>query len=154
MRKGWVRSAALLALVALALSACGGGKNETAVTPSTPRAPSPSPTGLSTCDGSPLADTGLPSDFPVPDAVTFVASSTLGPSQVVDGFATGDVESLYNEWKDMFDQMHYKILFSEVEAPNDAEISYEGPSTSGQVALRNDCGGGGRIAIHVVSRPE
>jgi hypothetical protein len=153
MWKGWVRSAALLAVVALALSACGGEKNETTGTP-TPGGPSPSPTGLATCDGSPLADTGLPSDFPVPDAVTFVATATLGPSQVVDGFATEEVEGLYNEWKDIFDQVDYKVLFSEVEAPNDAEISYEGPTTTGQVALRNDCGGAGKIAIHVTSRPK
>jgi hypothetical protein len=152
MLKGWLKSAALLAVVALALSACGGGDNKTGSTPTSPNIPSSTP--LATCEGTAVAETGLPADFPVPDAVTFTKSSVAGPSQVLDGFATEGLEGMYNEWKEMFAETDYDVLFSEVEAPNDAEISYEGPTTTGQVALRNDCGGGDKIAVHVTSRPK
>jgi hypothetical protein len=145
VRHGTFRPVGTLVIAVLALSACGGGGGGTEA--------SGSP--LPTCSGSPVANTGLPSDFPVPEAVTFTKASTLGPSRVADGFATETVEKMYNEWKDIMGQVHYTILLSEAEIPNDAEISYktaDGKNT-GQVALRNDCGGGDKIAVHVTNRP-
>jgi ABC-type glycerol-3-phosphate transport system substrate-binding protein len=139
MRKGWVRAFALLVAAMLALSACGGGDKDKGGE-------------AASCEGSAVSQTGLPSDFPVPDAVTFTEARTDGPSQVAEGFATEDLEGMYNEWKDILDQESYSVLFSEKEE-DDAEISYEGPTSTGQVALRNDCGEG-KVFVHVTSRPK
>lgn len=144
---------AALVAVTLALAACGGekdeGKDSDADAGSTA-----SP--LATCTGPAIATTGLPADFPVPSGVTFTATATAGPSTLVDGFATGDVESVYNEWKQAFDQAKYTLTSTDFEAPNDAELNFASADgkTSGQVAMRNQCGGNGTIAIHVVDRPE
>jgi hypothetical protein len=135
-----------LLVLTMTLAACGGDEGDGGDGGRSP---------LPTCTGDAVADTGLPADFPVPADVTFTATTTAGPSTVVDGFATDTVDHLWNEWKDTLDQAGYTELFSENEAPNDAEISYEtadGTST-GQIALRNDCGGGDTIAVHVTDRP-
>jgi hypothetical protein len=134
-----MRGVGVMAIAVLALSACGGGDDKG--------------TEAVGCDGDAVADTGLPADLPVPGAVTFTKATPAGPSQVVDGFATEEVEGMWNEWKEMLDAAGYTVLFSEEEAPDDAEISYKGPETTGQIALRNDCGGNGKIAVHVTSRP-
>jgi hypothetical protein len=142
MRHSWMRGVGVMAIAVLALSACGGGSDG-------------GDNGAEAvgCNGSAVSDTGLPADFPVPGAVTFTKASSAGPSQVVDGFATEEVEGMWNEWKEMLDAASYDVLFSEEVAPDDAEISYKGPETTGQIALRNDCGGNGKIAVHVTSRP-
>jgi hypothetical protein len=139
MRNGLTRKVALLAVATLALSACGGGgggeKKEAA-----------------SCQGHAIANTGLPSDFPVPEVVTFTEAHKDGPSQIVDGYTMEDLDGIYKEWKDILGQGNYSVLFDEKEE-HDAEISYLGPTTTGQVAVRDDCGGG-RIAVHVSSRPK
>jgi hypothetical protein len=137
--------AALLGL-ATTLAACGGDEGDGG---------EPEVSPLATCTGDPIADTGLPADFPIPGDVTFTATKEAGPSTFVDGYATDTVDHLWTEWKRMLDAAGYSELFSENEAPDDAEISYEsadGKST-GQVALRNQCGGGDTIAVHVTDRP-
>ena len=135
---------ALFVVLATTMAACGGDEE-----------PESEGTLLPTCSGEALADTGLPADFPVPADVTFVAQTTAGPSNVVDGFATDTVDHLYGEWKDALEQTNYTILFDENEAPDDAEISYETPdeTSTGQIAMRNECGGGDKIAVHVTDRP-
>ena len=47
----------------------------------------------------------------------------------------------------------YKILFKEKEE-DDAEISYEGEGTTGQVALRAVCGEDDKLVVHITNRPE
>jgi hypothetical protein len=137
-----------LVVLSMTLAACGGNEGDG---DGGERGRSPLPT----CTGDPVGDAGLPADFPVPADVTFTATSTAGPSTIVDGFATDTVDHLWTEWKDVLDQAGYTELFSENEAPDDAEISYESAdgSSTGQVALRNDCGGGDTIAVHVTDRP-
>jgi hypothetical protein len=140
--------AGVLVVLALALTACGGGGTDK-------NGAKGSPAGDATCAGAAITDAGLPKDFPLPADVTLVKTAPAGPSKIVDGYATDDVEHLYNEWKDILGQVQYTIAFNEVEAPNDAEISYmsaDGSST-GQIALRNECGGGGTIWVHITNRP-
>jgi hypothetical protein len=134
----------LLAVLGTTLAACGGDSE-----------PEPEGTVLPTCSGEALADTGLAADFPIPEGVTFVAQTTAGPSNVLDGFADDTVDHLFGAWKDAFEQANYAILFDENEAPDDAEISYRSPDETreGQVALRNECGGGDKIAVHMTDRP-
>ncbi len=142
---------AVLAAVTLALAACGGekdeGKDADADATGSP---------LATCAGPAVATTGLPADFPVPSGVTFTATATAGPSKIADGFAKGDVQSVYDAWKQAFDQAKYTLTSTDFEAPNDAELNFASAdgTTSGQVAMRNQCGGGGTIAVHVIDRPE
>ena len=150
MRKRGLGGIALLMASVLMFAACSSGDKEKDNGGST----EPSGNALSTCEGSAIGNTGLPSDFPVPDAVTFTKRSKLGPSTVVDGFADEELEGMYSEWKDILGQVKYTILFSEEEPPNDAEISYKSAdgSSTGQIALRNECGEG-KIAVHVTDRP-
>ncbi|HEY7283301.1 MAG TPA: hypothetical protein VID47_17100 [Actinomycetota bacterium] len=142
--------AALVAL-ALALAACGGDedkdKDADADAGSSP---------LATCTGPAVAQTGLPADFPVPSGVTFTKTASAGPSTIVDGYAKGDVESVYNAWKQAFDQAKYTLTSTDFEAPDDAELNFASADgkTTGQAAMRNQCGGDGTIAVHVVDRPE
>ena len=139
---------AVLVVLAVTFAACGGDKDKEPQD-------SAGATVLPTCSGDPLGETGLPAEFPVPADVTLVAKTTAGPSTVVDGFATDSVDHLWGEWKDVLGQANYTILFDENEAPDDAEISYSSAdeSSTGQIALRNECGGGDKIAVHVTDRP-
>ena len=150
MRNRHVLAAAVL--LALVVAACGGGGGgEPSVTDTDQGGQSP----LATCSGSAIAETGLPSDFPVPDGVTFTATLKAGPTTIVDGFGEGDVAGFLSSWTDAVKAAGYTVLGTDDEAPSDAEINYESAdgTTSGQIALRDQCGGGGKIAVHVTNRP-
>jgi len=138
------------ALLMLTLAACGGDKD----TDADRESPGASP--LATCSGPATANTGLPADFPVPDGVTFTAKSTAASTIFLDGFASGDVAGVLKGWTDAVNSAGYTVLSTDDEAPSDAEINYESAdkSTSGQIAMRDQCGGGGTIAVHVTNRPE
>jgi len=147
--------AVAVALMALTLAACGGGGGEKATETDTGAAGGGGASPLATCSGAAVADTGLPADFPVPDGVTFTATFTAGPTTIVDGFGEGDVAGFLSSWKDAVDTAGYTVLSTDDEAPSDAEINYASAdgSTGGQIALRDQCGGGGTIAVHVTNRP-
>jgi hypothetical protein len=145
------------ALLMLVLAACGGGGDAGGQTsPAPPTASKPPASALATCSGPAIADTGLPADFPIPDGVTFTAKNTAAATIFLDGFAKGDVAGMLATWTDAVNKAGYTVLSTDDEAPSDAEINYESAdkSTSGQIAMRDDCGGGGTIAIHVTNRPE
>jgi hypothetical protein len=138
---------ALALLSVLVLSACGGEseakkereKGKSAFT--------------ATCEGSALTgDAGLPSGFPKPDGVTYLKSSTAGPSNVVDGTYDGELDEAYDAYEKAVESAGYNVLFKEKEE-DDAEISYEGGGRTGQVALREACDNG-KLAIHITNRPE
>lgn len=128
----------------LMFSACGGGgeENEGA--------------GTENCDGPPLSseEIKLPADFPIPGEAKLTTSSEAGPSQVVEGYWEGDLQSAYDGWKDALDGASYAILFDEIEDV-DSEISYESPdqSSTGQIALRSECQQGDRTFVHITNRP-
>ncbi len=96
-------------------------------------------------------DTGLPQDFPLPGDVVFVKSEEAGPSRIVEGYAEGELENVYDEWHSAFESSDYEITFDERE-DHDAEISFEGGGQSGQVKLADECGDG-RIYVRVTARP-
>ena len=87
--------------------------------------------------------------------MTLVSAEDKGPTHVVDGYATDDLEGVYNELKDRLQEEQYTILFSEIEKDNgDSEISYKSPDgkTEGQIALRAACDNG-NTSIHITARP-
>ena len=138
----------VLAALAFLVAGCGGGKTKVETdTVANPQA-------LAACTGSPLKATPkLPPSFPMVENTTLTRQSTEGPTNLVEGYWKGDVQEAHDEYMKELKAAGYEILFNEVEAPNDSEISWSGEGRSGQVALRNDCNGGGKIYVHITNRP-
>jgi len=84
--------------------------------------------------------------------VTFTQQATQGPTEVVEGYFDGDIEAAHDDYKDELKEAGFTILFEERE-DRDAEVSWEGESRSGQVALREDCGRSDKIYVHITNRP-
>lgn len=136
----------VLAALAFGVAGCGGGgeKNK-AETEASPQA-------LAACKGSALtAKPKLPPSFPMVENTTFTRQSTEGPTNLVEGYWNGDLKEAHDEYKKELQAAGYKILFDELE-DHDSEVSWSGEARSGQVALRDDCGGG-KIYVHVTNRP-
>ena len=57
----------------------------------------------------------------------------------------------HDEYVKEFEAAGYKVLFEELE-DHDSEVSWQGEGRTGQVALRNDCGGD-KIYVHITNRP-
>jgi hypothetical protein len=143
------RRLALIGLAALALSACGG-KSE-AEKEREQKAPAVSP---AVCDASELAGyTGLPEHFPEPDGVTYKKTKKAGPTRIVAATYDGDLDSAYAAYGEVVVDSGYNVLFKEKEE-DDAEISYEGEGTTGQIALRNVCDDPDKVVVRITSRPQ
>jgi hypothetical protein len=133
-----------LVLACCSLAACGGG-DEAQGERGAAFAP--------ICELGALAgDAGLPAGFPKPESVTFVKSEEAGPSQIVEGYADGTLEDVYETWHDQFESSDFEITFDEREQ-HDAEISFEGGGESGQVKLADECGNEDRLYVRITSRP-
>jgi Fe-S cluster assembly iron-binding protein IscA len=148
----------LAASALLAVAGCGG-KSEAEKEKEATAAAAGSGRGTITCEGSATTKpTGLPSDFPQPDAVTYVSATKNGPTVVVDGYSTESLEGMYVEYKDRINEAGYKVEFSEIEEDNgDSEVAYKTPgadSTEGIVALRggSSCANG-NVSVHITNRP-
>jgi hypothetical protein len=142
----------LLLVVALAvgLAGCGGG-SEKADTDAL------SADVQAACEGSAMSGTpNLPASFPQieSDKLVYTQQSTNGPTDVVEGYFNGDVQEAHDEFKKELEGAQFQILFDEVEAPNDSEISWKGEGRTGQVALRNECGDSDKTYIHITNRAE
>lgn len=113
--------------------------------------------GTITCEGSATSSTtGLPGDFPQPDAVTYVKAEKRGPTVIVDGYSTESLEGMYVEYKDRFNEAGYKVPFSELEKDRgDSEVAYDAKNgTTGIVALRGgDACDNGNVSVHITNRP-
>jgi hypothetical protein len=141
-----------LMLLTLPAAACGG-KSEAE---KKAEAAAKSGEGTVTCEGTAMSgDAGLPANFPVLPEMTLVNAEDKGPTRVVDGFATDELEGVYRELKDRLQEEQFTILFDEIEKDHgDSEISYKSPDgkTEGQVALRAACDNG-NTSIHITARP-
>jgi hypothetical protein len=139
----------LVLVLGLAVAACGGddeGEGEAEREAERGAAFAP------ICELAALTgETGLPADFPTPDSVTWVKSEEAGPSRVVEGYAEGDLEEIYDDWHGLFEDSDYEITFDEQEE-HDAEISFDGGGQSGQVKLADECAEG-KVYARVTSRP-
>lgn len=142
-----MRQVALLSALALALLAaagCGGG-GEKESEPANPQA-------QKACNGTALSEApNLPASFPMVENTTLTRQSTQGPTEVVEGYWKGDLKEAHDEYVKEFGAAGYKVLFEELE-DHDSEVSWSGEGRSGQVALRDDCGGD-KIYVHITNRP-
>lgn len=136
----------VLAALAFLVAGCGGGsKKEETDTEANPQA-------LAACNGSPLkAKPKLPPSFPMVENTTLTRQSTEGPTNLVEGYWTGDLKEAHDEYLKELKAVGYQILFEELE-DHDSEVSWTGEGRTGQVALRDDCGGG-KIYVHITNRP-
>jgi len=134
---------------ALALAACGGGEKKKAESPLNKDV-------QAVCDGSPLSTTPkLPPSFPQieADKLTYTKQSSVGPTEVVEGYFNGDVTEAHDEFEKELKASGYTILFNELEAPHDSEISWKGESRTGQVAMRAECSDSSKTYVHITNRP-
>lgn len=144
--------ALLLGLTVLASAGCGKSDKEKEA-----ESAAKSGQGTITCEGSAFSgETGLPSDFPKLDGVTFVSSKKTGPTIVVDGYSDESLEGMYHEYKDRFEEVGYTVDFDELEKDRgDSEVAYRAKNaTEGIVALRGgDACDNGNVSIHITNRP-
>ena len=140
---------ALLGVLVIAVAGCGGGgkSDEEKAKEAAAETSAPVCEMTTEVDGS-----KLPANFPKPDGVTYRSESTAGPSQVVDGTYAGNLDDAYDAYEQSVDAAGYKVLFKEKEEA-DAEISYSGESTTGQIALRAVCGEDDKLVVHITNRP-
>lgn len=149
----------VLAASALLAAAGCGGKSAAEKKAEAASAAAGSGRGTITCDGKAMSKpSGLPSGFPQPDAVVYVAASKTGPTVVVDGYSTESLEGMYVEYKDRVNEAGYKVEFSELEKDRgDSEVAYKTPgknSTEGIVALRGGAScANGNVSVHITNRP-
>jgi hypothetical protein len=135
----------MLIMFGLALAACGESESEEVGERGEAFAP--------ICEMAAMTGaTGLPDSFPAVSSVTFVKTEEAGPSVIVEGWAEGDLEDVYDDIHGKFEDSDYDIIFDEQEE-HDAEISFKGGGRSGQVKLADECGDG-RVYVRVTSRPE
>lgn len=144
-----LRLAGALLAGALLLGACGGDKGNDGDNGNTGG-------GTRDCSGEALSSEAikLPADFPIPGEAVLTTSSEAGPSQIVEGYWDGDLQSAYDEWKNALDGAGYAILFDEIE-DTDSEISYTSAdeASTGQIALRSECMQADRTFVHITNRP-
>jgi ABC-type glycerol-3-phosphate transport system substrate-binding protein len=135
---------AVLALLVLAAAGCGGGGDK--------ESEAANPQAKAACEGSALTEAPkLPASFPMVEETTLTTQSTQGPTQVVEGYWDGSLKDAHDEYVKEFEAAGYKVLFEELE-DHDSEVSWSGEGRTGQVALRDDCGGD-KIYVHITNRP-
>jgi hypothetical protein len=135
----------LFMLIALGAAACGGGDESSE---------EESERAVVECEGASV-EANLPADFPEVAGVTYTKSSSAGQSKIVDGYYEGSLEDAYENFKTAIRDAGYSVIFDEIEE-EDSEVAYSGgdESTSGIVALRENCAQSDRISVHVTNRPE
>ena len=133
----------LAGVVILGLAACGGSDT---------RAPL-SQAALAVCEGSPLPEPPrLPASWPDLEALTFTKQSTRGPTEIVEGYYEGDIDTAHDDFEEQLEGAGYEILFDEVEQ-FDSEVVWRAEGRSGQVAMRAGCGEDDKLYIKVTNRP-
>jgi ABC-type phosphate transport system substrate-binding protein len=121
----------------MALAACGAG--------ATPNA------AMSPCDStpSPVASPSLPS-LPALDDVRFTTTTTAGPTTIVEGYSSADLQTVYDRMNAAFSQGGYSVTKNEKDA-HDAEVNFSGNGTTGSVKLVDECLG--RVSVSIKIRP-
>jgi len=64
----------------------------------------------------------------------------------------GSLDDAYDAYEQAVEDAGYDVLFKEKEE-EDAEISYKGEGTTGQIALRAVCGEDDKLVVHITNRP-
>jgi len=105
------------------------------------------------CDGSALtATTKLPPNFPTVAQATYTKESTEGPTDVTEGFFMGSVKDAHSAYTSALGTNGYQVTHDELDE-HDSEVNWEGHGRSGQVAIREQCGEGDKVYLHVSNRP-
>ena len=107
------------------------------------------------CTGSALsAAPKLPPSFPQieQEKLTYTQQSTVGPTNVVEGYFNGNVKDAHEEFEKELKASGYDILFNELE-DHVSEISWKGEGRTGQVAMREECGASDKTYVHITNRP-
>jgi hypothetical protein len=141
--------AVLVAVLALVAGGCGGGEENSEQSDLGEEA-------QAACTGKRLsAAPKLPPSFPQieEDKLTYTRQSTVGPTNVVEGYFDGDVEEAHDEFEKELEGAGFDILFNELEE-HDSEISWKGEGRTGQVALREECGDSDKTYVHITNRAE
>ena len=100
---------------------------------------------------TPIASpTALPSTFPNPVSVTYTSTSTLGPTQVIQGYTSTEFADAFEEYKDAMGTGGYSVTKEEREE-DDAEVNFAGNGTTGQVKLEVECKD--RTSVRITVRP-
>ena len=145
MRTGW--TVVLVAATALTAAGCGGEKKS-----------EESELGReaqAACTGSRLSDEPkLPPSFPQieQEKLTYTKQETRGPTEVVEGYFSGDVAEAHEEFEKELEGAGFSILFNELEE-HDSEISWKGEGRTGQVAMREECGDADKTYVRITNRP-
>jgi hypothetical protein len=110
-------------------------------------------TGGKACASPPAsiaAPSGVPGDFPKPTGVVYSKAESAGPSTIVDGYADAELSSVYNSYASALGTAPYGVTKKEHDA-HDAEVTFTGSGTTGQVRLGEACKG--RTSVKVTVRP-
>jgi predicted outer membrane protein len=141
-------AAALVVVLAVSAAACGGSGDKKSDDSDLGKQ------AQAACTGEPLsAAPKLPASFPQIEAekLTYTRQSTVGPTNVVEGFFNGDVKDAHDEFLKELKGAGFKILFNELE-DHDSEISWQAEGRTGQVALREECGSSDKTYVHITNR--
>jgi hypothetical protein len=137
----------LVAVLGLAGAGCGGGEKKSEESELGQEAEA-------ACTGSRMAEEPkLPASFPQieEDKLTYTQQSTQGPTNVIEGYFSGDVEEAHDEFEKEVKAAGYDILFNELEE-HDSEISWKGEGRTGQIALREECGESDKTYVRITNR--
>ena len=94
--------ACALAAVALGIAGCGGGGGKDK------ESEAPNPQAKAACAGTALtAKPNLPASFPMVEQTTLTKQSTQGPTAVVEGCWSGDVQEAHDEYVKEFKAAGY-----------------------------------------------
>jgi hypothetical protein len=135
-----LRLSLLMIIVACALLVGCGGEEPAAVTTPCPAAPREL-----------AAAPALPQGFPSPPEVTYTHDLEAGPARIVRGYWRGDIDAVFQGYKDAFEESSFEITKEEQEAV-DAEVNFAGSGVSGQVKLLQTCRD--RTDVSITVRPE
>jgi hypothetical protein len=141
---------ALAAALGFAVTGCGGGGKKAESTQGALQQDV-----QAACTGTALTATPkLPPSFPQieADKLTYTQQSTIGPTEVVEGYFNGAVKDAHEEFEKELKASGYDILFNELE-DHDSEISWKGEGRTGQVAMREECGTSDKTYVHITNRP-
>jgi hypothetical protein len=92
----------------------------------------------------------LPTGFPQPAEVTYTGQVAKGPTSIVRGSFSGDIDQAFSTYKDAFGDP-FRVEGSEHEEV-DAEIEFKGSGKEGQVKLLQTCKD--RTSVTLTIRPQ
>jgi hypothetical protein len=130
----------LLAVVALALTACGDNKDKEALTKACPAAPAA------------LAKApALPGKFPDAHGITYTGVKKDGPSTIASGYLAAAIGPAHDAYVTAVKNAAGYAVTKEEQDVADAEVNFSGGGNSGQVKLLQTCRD--RTQVTITIRP-